>query len=611
MTGTVRDPVCGMPLQAATALVERHRGEPVYFCSELCRREFLGKPLGWGRARGRLDVPLERRRIAYFSMEVAIDPRMPTYAGGLGVLAADTLRSDADLHVPVVGVSLVHRNGYFAQTLGAGGSQIERPASWSPELFLQPVSAIVPISIEGRTVQVRAWQHDVIGHDGFVVPLLLLDTDVPGNAERDRRITDVLYGGGEEERLRQEIVLGIGGVRMLRALGCLGLEKFHLNEGHASLAAIEILLEHAPGRNQWDFDYLRNRCVFTTHTPVPAGHDRFEHEMVGRMLGDQAPGDLLRMLGGDDRLNMTRLALNSSFYVNGVARKHAQVSEEMFPGYQIHHVTNGVHSVTWTCDSFRELYDHHIAEWREDPAMLRKVLGIPAEQVWRAHHAAKLALMRTVETRTGVVLSPDVLTIGFARRATVYKRADLLLRDLSRLRRMAAASPLQIVFAGKAHPRDDGGKDVIRRIFQAAGELGEALPIVYLPEYDLDLARLLVSGVDLWLNTPRRPLEASGTSGMKAAHNGVPSFSILDGWWIEGHVEGITGWSIGAAKPDGGDDDARDASDLYDKLEKTIVPLFYRDRSRWIATMQGAIALNASFFNTHRMVQQYATHAYL
>jgi starch phosphorylase len=310
---------------------------------------------------------------------------------------------------------------------------------------------------------------------------------------------------------------------------------------------------------------------------------------------------------------MTHLGMSMSRYVNGVAKRHAEVSREMFPGQPIGAITNGVHSRTWTCDSFKELFDRHVPGWANDPAALRSAVGIPTAEIWEAHIRAKGRLLDEIRTRTGVSLAPDAFTIGFARRATSYKRADLVFRDPERLAGIAReVGPIQLVFAGKAHPRDEGGKEVIRRVFAAADRLRGRVPVVYLENYDLALAGLLTAGADLWLNTPRRPLEASGTSGMKAAHNGVPSLSTLDGWWAEGHVEGVTGWSIGRTDADPGRDaDAEDADDLYRKLREVVVPLYYRDRDGWVGVMRHAIALNASFFNTHRMVQQYAANAYV
>jgi starch phosphorylase len=545
-------------------------------------------------------------------MELAVDARMPTYAGGLGVLAGDTLRSCADLGVPIVGVTLLWRMGYFEQALNELGEQSERPASWAPERLVTELPTRVSVDVEGRRVTTRIFKHEIIGASGYVIPVLLLDTDVVENTPEDRRLTDALYSGDERHRLAQEIVLGIGGVRALKAAGYDRIAMFHLNEGHAALAAVELLREGHRGNDAWDFDGVRQRCVFTTHTPVPAGHDQFDWNLVGRLLGDALPNNIFTMLAGGERMNMTLLASNLSHYVNGVARKHREVSEHIFPGHDIRHITNGVHSVTWTCEPFRELFDRHISEWRDDPSMLRKVMSIPPEQIWEAHWKAKSTLLALIEQRTKRRLASDRLTIGFARRATAYKRPDLIFRDLARLRTLGTTK-LQVVFAGKAHPQDGDGKALIQRVFGAARELGDDVPIVYLQDYDVELAKNLVAGVDLWLNNPLPPLEASGTSGMKAAHNGVPSLSILDGWWLEGCIEGVPGWAIGSlySRTSTEDHSGEDARALYDKLEGTVLPMFQNDRSRWISVMQHAIALNASFFNTHRMVQQYVTNAYL
>ncbi len=624
-TATTTDPVCGMPVPGDGAFSAVYLGRRFAFCSEFCRDAFLAAPEVYAGAAppasGRADAP---RRVAYFSMEVAVDPGMPTYSGGLGVLAGDTLKSAADLGLPVVAVSLLNAKGYFEQTLDPAGNQQERPSAWDPGRFARPLPGQVgadadrpldpqvEVTIEGRPVKVRGWQYDVVGTTGFTVPLILLDTDVPGNDPGDRELTAYLYGGDDRYRLAQEVVLGVGGVRMLRALGHTSLNRFHMNEGHAALLVLE-LLGASRWPPAWDFHGTRAECVFTTHTPVPAGHDSFPYDLVRRVLGQPLPEPVVRMLGGADRLDMTHLGMSMSRYVNGVAKRHAEVSRGMFPGQPIDAVTNGVHSRTWTCDSFRELYDRHVPGWANDPAALRSAVGIPTADIWDAHARAKGRLLGEVRTRTGVALDPDAFTVGFARRATAYKRADLVFRDPDRLAAIAReVGPVQLVFAGKAHPKDEGGKDAIRRVFAAADRLRDRVRVVYLENYDLALAGLLTAGVDVWLNTPRRPLEASGTSGMKAAHNGVPSLSTLDGWWAEGHVEGVTGWSIGPAgtSPDR-DADAEDAEDLYRKLREVVVPLYYRDRAGWVAVMRHAVALNASFFNTHRMVQQYAANAYV
>lgn len=601
------DPVCRMPVEPSRALVVQVDGETVYFCSALCRDEYV-------RRGGLSGVPSESRstvRIAYLSMEIALDAAMPTYAGGLGVLAGDMIRSFADLRVPIVGVTLVHRDGYFRQELDAAGVQREAKQTWSPEGRLVEASTRVEVTIEDRRVAVRAWKFNVSGRDGWIVPVLLLDTDLPENDPRDRALSGALYGGDERFRLAQEIVLGVGGVRMLRALGYGAVRKIHMNEGHASLAALELLREETGAALSDRLAAVRNRCIFTTHTPVEAGHDRFDRGLARHLLGSLAPEEVLTMLAGAGEINMTLLALNLSGFVNGVARRHQEVAEQMFPGRQIRHVTNGVHPLTWTSAPFRELFDRHAPEWRDDPAMLRKALLIPSDELWRAHRAAKRSLLDFVRARTGRELSSELLTIGIARRATPYKRADLVLSNVDRLLRLGRGR-LQLVFAGKAHPHDEGGKAVIRRVVELAHRLEKDIPIVYLADYDLEVAKQVVSGVDVWLNTPQRPLEASGTSGMKAALNGVPSLSVLDGWWLEGCIEGLTGWAIGRSEVVSPEQAAtEDARDLYNKLENLVLPRYEAGPSAWASLMQHAIALNGAYFTTQRVVQEYVTHAYL
>ena len=615
---TVTDPVCGMMVPAADGLSVVHQGRDFRFCSELCKRTFLATPDKY--ASGLADLapgtPAVTRRIAYLSMEVAADGGMPTYSGGLGVLSGDTVRSCADLKLPIVAVSLLYRRGYFEQHLDEWGTQHEQPAQWDVSRFARLLPPTIRVSIEGRSVVVRAWQYDITGLTGYVVPLLLLDTNVKENEAGDRELTSDLYGGDERYRLAQEIVLGIGGVKMLRALGYIHLDRFHMNEGHAALLALELLGERKQSDEAtWDFDGVRQACIFTTHTPVPAGHDQFSYELVKQVLGDTGPLEVLQMLGGRDRLNMTLLALNMSSYVNGVAKRHGEVSQDMFPGYAIDSITNGVHSGTWTCESFATLYDRHIPGWRADPFSLRHAISIPTQEIWAAHVHAKQRLLAEVRKRTSQPFREDALTIGFARRATQYKRADLVFSEPSQLLDIARrVGPIQFLFAGKAHPKDEPGKEIMRRIIRMAAQLKQEITIAYLENYDRDLAKLLTAGVDLWLNTPLPPLEASGTSGMKAAHNGVPSLSVLDGWWVEGSVEGVTGWSIGrgASAPTSEErSSAADACELYDKLGGVIAPLFFQSQEGWSEIMRQTIAFNASFFNTHRMVQQYAANAYV
>jgi glycogen phosphorylase len=587
-----------------------------------------------------------KRIVAYFSMEIALENAMPSYSGGLGVLAGDTIRAAADIRVPMVAVCLLYRKGYFSQRLGEDGSQSEDAVEWRVEDFLEEEEPRITVPLENRRVELRAWRYTVKGVRGFEVPVYFLDADLPSNSEWDRNLTGSLYGGDSYYRLCQEVLLGIGGVRMLRALGHTELTRYHMNEGHAALLALELLGEEAEkaGRTSIrgeDIAKVRSKCVFTTHTPVPAGHDRFPMEYVTRVfpqqngffdLKDASAADLVKSAlqagkafpdlqeaaRAGASLNMTYLALSLSTYVNGVAKLHGETSRKMFPQAptQIESITNGVHAGTWASAAFQELFDRCIPSWREDNYSLRSALGLPAEEVWASHLIAKHELLETVRKKTGLSLEPETFTIGFARRATGYKRADLILSDLDRLRQIVKSSgKFQIIFAGKAHPHDDGGKDIIRRIFHAKKALRKMVPIVFLDEYNLELGGQMTAGVDLWLNTPQFPMEASGTSGMKAALNGVPSLSILDGWWVEGHIEGVTGWSIGEPRHVGtmvaATDNEHEAQSLYAKLENVILPMFYKERSRYLSVMQHAIAINGSFFNTQRMVQQYVTEAYL
>ncbi|HEY7495177.1 MAG TPA: alpha-glucan family phosphorylase [Candidatus Tectomicrobia bacterium] len=559
------------------------------------------------------------RTIAYFSMEIGLEVGMPTYSGGLGVLAGDTIRSAADLKLPLVAVTLLHRKGYFYQRLDASGRQHEEPVSWVVDDFVHEMPVRTSVTIAGRTVHLRAWQYTVRGLSGSTVPVYFLDADVPENTAWDRTLTDRLYGGDAPYRLCQEVLLGIGGVRLLRTLGYTNIARFHMNEGHASLLTLELLDEHAhrAGRATFthdDVEAVRQQCVFTTHTPVPAGHDQFPLDLVARVLGDRdAFHTMPEVFCCEGVLNMTYLALNLSHYVNGVAKKHGEVSQHMFARYVIDAITNGVHAGTWTAPPFQVLFDRYIPGWREDNFSLRAALSIPPDEVWQAHMAAKRQLIAYVNHDTNAGLDVDTLTLGFARRATAYKRADLLFQDIERLKHIATqAGAFQVLYAGKAHPRDDAGKALIQRIYQARDALKNHVKIAYLANYDLALGSLLTAGVDVWLNTPQPPLEASGTSGMKAALNGVPSFSILDGWWLEGHIEGVTGWAIGANHrgTDVHDERAHDAAALYDKLEQVIVPLFYSNRAGFINVMRHAIAINGHFFNTQRMMHQYVMKAY-
>jgi starch phosphorylase len=550
--------------------------------------------------------------VAYFSMEIAILPSMPTYSGGLGVLAGDTLRSAADRGLNLAAVTLVHRKGYFRQILSETGVQTAVEQPWAPEETLAAESPRVSVTIEGRPVTIRAWRYDMEGVTGKIIPIYMLDTDLPENAELDRRLTDHLYGGDSDYRLRQEAVLGIGGALILEELGY-HPAVYHMNEGHAALltvALMEMQLGGAPlpTISDLDIEAIRRHCVFTTHTPVPAGHDRFSMDQAKRILGVDCAVTLERLgCCHENLLNMTYIALRFSRFVNGVAMQHGIVSRLMFPEYKIDAITNGVHAATWTAPSFQAVFDQALPRWRTDNLALRYAIDIPESDIAEAHAVSKRALFAEVEKRTGIGLNPEVFTIGFARRVATYKRADLLFSQPEKIVELAEKfGGLQILYAGKAHPADDPGKALIRRVVELAKGLeSPKLHILYLENYEWILGGLLTGGVDVWLNNPKRPYEASGTSGMKAALNGVPSLSVLDGWWIEGCIEGVTGWAI----PDF-DEEAQESASIYELLEKTILPMYYGEPKTWHELMRSTIALNGSFFNTQRMLGQYVLNAY-
>ncbi|MCG2635040.1 MAG: alpha-glucan family phosphorylase [Gammaproteobacteria bacterium] len=566
-----------------------------------------------------LDEFVHIPRIAYFSMEMALESAIPTYAGGLGVLAGDTLRTAADLELPMVGVTLVSRRGNFRQEIDGAGQQQEFPDPWEPERHGRRLGSKVSVELEQRTVWVVGWLYLVRSHIGGLCPVILLDTDLDENQAEDRQLTSDLYGDGEIYRLKQEALLGIGGVRLLQALG-FEIFRYHMNEGHSALLSLELLRRYAyqsgdlrAGESPYNLPRVRGLCCFTTHTPVEAGHDRFSYGLVRRVLGHYIDLPTLQHLAGQEELNMTRLALNLSDYVNGVANRHAEVSAAMFPGYRVHAVTNGVHPYTWTSPAFRTLYDRYLPGWCHEPELLARAdCCIPDAAVETAHDRSKQVLIERVRAQTGVALHPRSLILGFARRMTAYKRPELLFSDIERLKAIAAERSFQVVLAGKAHPKDRGGKELIRSLYEYTRALEGSLPVVFLPGYDMEMAATMVAGVDVWLNTPLPPLEASGTSGMKAAFNGVPSLSVLDGWWAEGCIEGVTGWAVGADGAQDGHD--QDAEHLYTKLEQIVLPLYYgyaEQTGGWVRVMKQAISKNAAYFNSQRMMRRYATEAYL
>jgi starch phosphorylase len=552
-------------------------------------------------------------------MEIGLDARMPTYSGGLGILAADTIRSSADMRVPTVCVTLLSRKGYFYQKLAPDGTQSEQQENWNVSNFLQPLNNRISVILEGRTVQVQAWTCRVSGISGYEVPVFFLDTDLQENSPYDRQLCHYLYGGDRRYRLCQEVILGIGGVRMLRSLGYQNIAKFHMNEGHAAMLALELLDEEIKERGGDSIsadliEAVRAKCVFTTHTPVPAGQDQFPMDLVRQVLGEHKVLELEHEFCCDPGvLNMTYLGLHLSHYINGVSREHGRVSSQMFGSYVVDSITNGVHASTWVSKPFADVLDKHIPNWRENNFSLRYALNLPGNDIWEAHIQSKRQLLEYIKNQNRTNMDLDVFTIGFARRAATYKRADLLFDDIERLKSIASKTgKFQLVFAGKAHPKDQEGKEIIKKIFQARQLLQPDIKLVYLTNYNMEVAKILLPGVDLWLNTPQPPHEASGTSGMKAALNAVPSFSVLDGWWVEGCVEGLTGWAIGNHTDKEQNDQNRsdDARALYDKLENVIVPMFYNNQKAYLGIMTAALALNGSFFNTQRMLEEYILKAY-
>jgi starch phosphorylase len=597
MSHVLRCPVCGEQIDVQSMekrlelVCDSFGGKKYCFCSKNCRQHFLEDP-----------------RIAYFSMEIGIANNIPTYSGGLGVLAGDIVKASADLRLQMVALTLVSRKGYFRQKITKRGEQQELPDEWDPSKSLTLMPYTVTMTIEGRPVKVQTWLYEHQSLTGGIVPILFLDTDVDGNAPEDRRITDYLYGGDKKYRLKQEMVLGIGGAKILKKL-FFKIRKYHMNEGHSALLTLELLRD-----NNMDSEKVQNLCVFTTHTPVEAAFDQFSYSLVEELLGKEYLLSTVKRYAGQDNLNMTYLALNLSKYVNGVSKAHMEYSKKLFPGHYIRSVTNGVHSYTWTCRHFRELFDKYIPGWINEPVLLVRANEIPNHEVWDAHMMAKTSLIKFVKTNTGVELDARVLTIGFARRATGYKRSTLVFSDLHRLSDINSRGKIQMVFAGKAHPRDEDGKRLIKEIYKYATTLKDQIKIIYLENYDMNIAAMLTSGVDVWLNTPIPPMEASGTSGMKAAHNGVVNFSILDGWWVEGCVEGVTGWAIGPHPRELITESERkelELHDLYSKLEYLIIPTFYGRQDAWIPLMKNSISRIAYYFQIQWVMRRYITEAYL
>ena len=538
--------------------------------------------------------------VGYFTAEIGLWSELHTYSGGLGVLAGDHVKSAADAGLPLVAVTLLYREGYGRQHLDEDGIQSETYAEIDPANHLSDTGIDISLPLDGGELTARVWRAEINGIGGHVVPVYFMDTFHPKNSEEHRRLGSRLYGGDDSVRIRQEYLLGVGGVRLLAKLGH-EFKGLHLNEGHCTFALLEML------NRGWTREELAKRVLFTTHTPVPAGHDRFEWEAVEEVLGDLLPDDARELVkdAGDPeegrRISMSHLAVALSGPVNAVSNLNAWVASSMFGDHHIAPITNGVHHLTWTSPMMAELFDEQLPGWREDPTKLAHAGKIPNEALVESREVARKVLRELVQTSTGVRLDKSRLTIGFARRFATYKRANLVFSDLARLRDIGAGR-IQFVFAGKAHPRDEGGKALIKSIFASAKDLANEIPVAFLEDYSMATGLAMTGGVDIWLNNPIRPLEASGTSGMKAAMNGVPNCSILDGWWPEGCEHGVNGWAIGEA--DDERDDVRDAQNVLDVLENEVLPAWDEGPDKWCELMRASIATSARFTGA-RMISDY------
>ena len=536
-------------------------------------------------------------RIAYFTMEIGISENIPTYSGGLGILAGDHVKSAADLGLPLVAVTLLYKRGYFVQNISPMGWQEELYPYFDPRAFMEPLPLKVRVPIGGREIRVGVWKYTYQGLKGKV-PIYFLDADLEDNSPDDRLLTQYLYGGDKHTRICQEAILGIGGYQALKRLGE-KITTYHMNEGHSAFLTLA-LYHDLDG----DADQVRDKCVFTTHTPVPEGHDLFSYDLANATLGSFLPREI-RALGGKDGLNMTRLALNLSRDCNGVSELHGKVTREMFPGYEIGHITNGVHHLSWTGPEYARLYDQFLPHWRSYPEVLGSAMLIPNEILVEAKQAAKRRLVQYVNATHNAGFSEEFLTVGFARRAASYKRATLFFTDMERLLNLTR-NRVQFVFSGKAHPQDEAGKRLVQDIIRTGRTYEGRLGLVYLRNYNIWQAALLTQGVDMWLNNPRRPREASGTSGMKVTFNGGMNMSVLDGWWREACRHRTNGWAIG---DDEDTSDAETAADFYAVLEEAVTT-YYANRAQWLRMMKASICDCAPRFNAQRMVKEYLDRYY-
>ncbi len=541
-------------------------------------------------------------KVAYFSMEIGLNESIPTYSGGLGILAGDHIKSAADLNIPLVAVTLLYKRGYFIQNINPFGQQEEIYPYFDPRAFMEPLPFKVTVRLAGRDVQIGVWKHNVVGmHNGSGsgrVPVYFLDADLPGNAPEDRLITQYLYGGDQHTRISQEAVLGIGGYLAMKRLEP-QVTTYHMNEGHAVFLTLAMLKDLGGDEGQ-----VRSKCVFTTHTPVPAGHDKFGYDLASQVIGEYLPSNIGN-LAGHGELNTTVLALNLSRSANGVSELHGEISRQMFPGFNIGHITNGVHHLSWTGPDFKELYDKYIPLWRQDPRQLGDISIIPDSDIVEAKKKAKNRLIRYINSLSDAGFTDESLTICFARRAAAYKRATLIFSDLEFLFNLSY-DRVQFVFAGKAHPQDEAGKELIRQIVNIGKQYEKQLRLVFVPNYNIWVAGLMTAGADVWLNTPRRPREASGTSGMKVCFNGGVNMSVLDGWWREACKDRVNGWAIG---DDEDQEDEAATDDFYRDLED-MVTTYYANPRKWLSIIRRSISDLTPQFNTHRMVLEYFNNYY-
>ena len=539
--------------------------------------------------------------VAYFSAEIGISSSIPTYSGGLGVLAGDHIKAAGDVGINMCAITLLYKEGYFKQRVDENGVQTETYPRFDPDPLIKQLDLRFFIQLQNRKVWVQAFKFDYIGESDVRIPIYFLDTDVDENLAEDRNISLRLYSGDNNHRILQESILGFGGIKLLQKLKQNDISTYHMNEGHCSFLVLA-LLEQFKG----DIDKVRSRCHFTTHTPVPAGHDHFKFSRVKNILKDLIPKNLeLPSIEKKDRFHMTELGLKFSRSANGVSELHGQVAQDQFPWTPIGFITNGVHHSYWMGTPFKNIFDEYLSGWRLDPEKLLDVDRIPDEILFESHLINKRKLLGYANSQTSQILDLDTLTIGFARRSATYKRAQLLFNDLERLRELGQKK-IQIIYSGKAHPKDTEGKELIRQIVKKSKSLFGSIKVIYLENYDMWLGRLITSGVDVWLNTPLRPNEASGTSGMKATLNGVPNLSILDGWWAEGCDDGVNGWAIGDPNQP---DDHKDAGHLYSLLENQIIPMYYGDRGKWIKIMKRAIKTGVGF-TAFRMIHEYKNQYY-